>query len=440
MYIIICIARLYKKSWLIFAFISAIGYVLYNMVFISMAYADKNTSASYLRTLALLERERKVSVETMIRKKLVQLEELITRIEQDALPNTAMIGDQHGENDVFGMLIQAVKDGRVDGVIVEGDVFDRGNHSVENFEALKELKELLGEKAVFCLGNHEIFLIRAILLNNESAHSNWTMSDNGGQAFLDECREKGRDPRGIAMWVLKNFKLFHIDERVFMDVHAGIPIDIFGDPLISREQLDGWQEELEAIQQGIDEDDESIEASQIEALERLFKAAHDIFWVDDNWWADGFEEWVIEEDADGHMEYTNVVLKEKIDKTLTMLGLNGVVSAHILRDRVRNIDNRILGIDVIAEADGFLVFGKTGMIFNGKNESTEQLASKDEILAGIEEEIIRLKRRLGESTVGDEVRLAMREAAMHAEPPEAEPVLSLKRAYEFMEELIVSGI
>ncbi|NQU74663.1 MAG: metallophosphoesterase [Candidatus Omnitrophica bacterium] len=411
------------------------------MVFISMAYADKNTSASHLRTLALLERERKVSVETMIRKKIVQLEELITRIEQDALPNTAMIGDQHGENDVFGVLIQAVKDGSVDEVIVEGDVFDRGGHSVENFEALKELKELLGEKAVFCLGNHEIFLIQAILLNNEYVHMGWMLPNNGGQAFLDECRQKQRDPREIAMWVLKNFKLFHIDERVFMDIHAGIPIDVSGGPLISREQLDGWQGGWEAIQQSIGKVYEPIEPSQIEALERLFKAAKSIFWVDDSGWASGFEEWAIgEDDADGHPEYTNVVLKGTIDKTLTMLGLNGVVSAHVLRAGVRNIDNRILGINVLADEDGFLVFDKAGMVFNGKDGSTEQIASKEEILVGIEGEIIRLKRRLGESTAQDEVRLAMREAAMHAEPPEAEPVLSLKSTYELMEELIVSGI
>jgi len=403
------------------------------MLFASLAYADKNTS--HLRVLALLEREqRRAEIETMIRTKIAQLEELRTRTEQDTLPNTAMIGDQHGENDVFAMVIQAVKGGTVDEVIVEGDVFDRGGNSIENFDSLKELKELLGDKAVFCLGNHEIFLIRTILLNDESAREQWMLPENGGQAFLDECREKQRDPREIAMWVLKNFKLFHIDERVFLNVHAGVPVDMFAKPQISREQLDGWYEEFEAIKQSVGEVDEDIETSQRAALGMLFIASHYLFWSDDSRWVDNFEEFEVQGDeADGDVRLVPVVQKGAIDKALTMLSLNGVVSAHVLRDRALNMDNRILGIDVVAEDDGFLVFDKTGIAFNSKDESVRQLASKEQILIGIDEEILRLKTRLGEVTPEDEMRLAMHEAERDAEPPEDEPTLSLKDAYRLME-------
>lgn len=388
------------------------------------------------------------------RRKLAKLEELKRKIENNEFPRVALFGDQHGQNAVLERLVEAVENGQIDQVIGHGDGFDRGTENVKNFEAMKKLKNILGNRANFCFGNHDVWLIQALLLGDKNAAANWLAQ--GGKELVKEFKLEGLDPRDLAIWMLKNFKLFHMDERGFMHLHAGIPMDDEGNPLISRGQLEKWQEGIEAIQLDMARNPHFIEEAQnIARVVKLFDEAKDVFWVRMDGWVNKFAKRIIINDVNkqrlfallkhqglGDQQIDQVwgkvviqygkqlkkagiqfevldapeVDKAKMDRFLAKLGVNGIVFGHEWQDRLMNLDNRIFCIDIHKGDNGFLIFNGDGIRFNALARTDEDLiASKSTILAGISEEIIRLKEVLGENVVEEEKALAVRKALMPGE-------------------------
>lgn len=319
--------------------------------------------------------------------KIVKLENFKKGIENNQLKRVGMFGDQHGQKSVLEDLARVVEDGLLDEVVGHGDAFDRGQKNIRNFEAMKRIKEKLGDAANFCFGNHDIMLIQALLFNNIEAKENWRR--NGGNALEKEFKETDKDPRELAEWMLQNFKLFYIDERGFLHIHAGIPMDIEGHPLISMEQLNKWQGELERIQEKIQKT--GLNAELIEKLEKLFEKAHDIFWVREIRWIN-------------KMAPNGRVDQKKMDRFLGELGVNGVVFGHDKQRRVMNLDNRIFCLDVHRGDNGFMVFDNEGIKFKALARSEEDLvASKGTIIAAMSEEVGRLKGERQEKQLPEKI-------------------------------------
>jgi len=167
------------------------------------------------------------------------------KAENDELPDVLMFGDEHGKSDLLEKILQTVleaeKAGRRLSVIGHGDVFDRGRKNLRNWEILVELKEIESRNANISVdlvfGNHDILLIMAMLIEEESMKAEWLRM--GGNTVLNEL---GKDAvRELALWMLNNFKLFHVDEWGYLHVHAGVPVNEDGKLLISKEQLELWQ-------------------------------------------------------------------------------------------------------------------------------------------------------------------------------------------------------
>ena len=71
-----------------------------------------------------------------------------------------IIGDIHGCNRELCALLEKVKPGPEDRLILLGDLFDRGPDSWEVFQTVKELAEAFGERFVLLRGNHEDYLLQ----------------------------------------------------------------------------------------------------------------------------------------------------------------------------------------------------------------------------------------------------------------------------------------
>lgn len=73
----------------------------------------------------------------------------------------AVVGDVHGEIRALERAIEWIDDWSGD-VIFVGDYVNRGAHSREVLEALVDLKSILGLRATFLLGNHDLALLEFI--------------------------------------------------------------------------------------------------------------------------------------------------------------------------------------------------------------------------------------------------------------------------------------
>ena len=72
---------------------------------------------------------------------------------------TIIIGDIHGCDQMFHALLDKLKPGLEDRMILLGDLFDRGTESWEVFQTVQKLDESMGERFVLLKGNHEDYLL-----------------------------------------------------------------------------------------------------------------------------------------------------------------------------------------------------------------------------------------------------------------------------------------
>ena len=72
---------------------------------------------------------------------------------------TILIGDVHGCDNALLALLEKVRAGRQDTLVLLGDLFDRGPDSWGVFRTVQELAEDWGERFVLLRGNHEDYLL-----------------------------------------------------------------------------------------------------------------------------------------------------------------------------------------------------------------------------------------------------------------------------------------
>ncbi|MFH1799306.1 MAG: hypothetical protein ABH891_00465 [Candidatus Omnitrophota bacterium] len=369
------------------------------------------------------------------------------------IPEILTFGDKHGKvGDLEAILSEAkeaARTGKPLHIMGHGDGFDRGGQNKRVWEIFQELVQLTQDhpniKVDLFLGNHDVFMIESVLLKDPSTFTDWII--NGACATLKEfgfpfrpgeveaanqaaikyrraiqkysqARKTGdermlleslkemneaeqkvggyaadwlvRDLSSVqelALWMVRNFKLFAEDERGFLHVHAGIPMNKDGNPTIDREALERLGEEWSAIQKGLENDPRlEIKANQ-DHLTGYFLSAKDIFWAKKKDWIDQF----FGSSVDGAEPRVNEAV---LDNYLTRLGCAGIVGAHIHLKKLFRANNRVFIIDVDEGDPGHLAFNKGGIQFNGASGRIDPIATKEEVLAGMDAEIARLEELL----------------------------------------------
>lgn len=400
-----------------------------------------------------------------------RLERLHERVANGEVPNTAHVFDIHGDPGILDEVIADVQAGRVQKVVFHGDAFDRGSANLGVFDRLKKLKELLGDNFALVIGNHDVWMIQALMLEDDEAMLQWFM--NGGGAAFQEAgfqgdfgaivqdflakgqqsrlflffRELRKDPRvekirQIGVWMLANQDFFHIDEREFLHVHAGIPLDAQGRPLIDRAKLDAAQARLVALRRAMAPNG-FLNAEQKAAVAALFDEMKEVFWVREEGWLNQVAGLGQLEVAPQHQAFVNQVReqlpqlirqkspsgtalsqekieamvsqllpkilaqnnipfkrtaprvnREKLDELLNELDVQGIMFGHNHHAEVQNIDARIIGADV--DQHVFLRFDGQGMRARDMRESDESpILSKDAFLERLQKQLDELRALAG---------------------------------------------
>ena len=229
----------------------------------------------------------------MILNQVEMLGEHRAKVEANDFPDIINFGDKHGMKEDLERILAAARAAADNGkelvINGHGDVFDRGKDNFRNFEILKELKDIADNnpnvQVNLCLGNHDVWLIQAILLNDEKALKNWIR--NGGMPVIENFKANNADIKDLAEWLLGNMKLFHIDKRGMLHLHAGIPADDKGNPLISIDEMNDLQAQLEYVQKRMKHDPKFLmDHENIEKINKFFKdkKVQKLLWVLEEKW------------------------------------------------------------------------------------------------------------------------------------------------------------
>ena len=92
--------------------------------------------------------------------------------------NVYVVGDIHGNWDVFNFALETLGFSEKDFIVGVGDLIDRGTQNIECLTFF-----LNTENAISVRGNHEDMMIKGILENNRHQAANWIY--NGGGWMLD---------------------------------------------------------------------------------------------------------------------------------------------------------------------------------------------------------------------------------------------------------------
>jgi len=390
------------------------------------------------------------------------LEGALRRYEQGDIPKIINFGDKHGVaydlERILHAAYQSAEEGRQLKIIGHGDVWDRGHQNFRNFEILKELKRLAEENSNisvhFLLGNHDVWIPQSILLNDSQAQRNWLPQE--GQKVVDEFQDHKVNIKELALFVLENFELMHIDELGFLHVHAGIPMDKDGNPLMTRNQIEALNNEFEGFKKNLKKNSSLLDEDQAKQKLAIFlERASPLFWTREEEWVSHLIESTPEDQIEideGNktkvLKKIGALLKEKaikekkvlnknqLDKKvqdnwakflikyqvlfrelgivfkiidhpleintkklnnfLDQLGIAGVFFGHIHRPKVWNIANKIICIDVEEGDPGHLnVTATEGFTFDGMMRSVnDNLVKSNVIISNLKKQIARFDAQL----------------------------------------------
>ena len=139
-----------------------------------------------------------------------------------------IFGDVHGCNDELCALLEKVKPGNGDRLIMLGDLFDRGPESWEVFETVKALEKEFGERFVLLRGNHEDYLLQEKLTIPQKLI--WERVGRGNT--VKSFREHGGRMEDAIPWLQEHCRMYYKGtmesngETVpFQCVHAGLKVD-----------------------------------------------------------------------------------------------------------------------------------------------------------------------------------------------------------------------
>ena len=131
-----------------------------------------------------------------------------------------IIGDVHGCNRALCALLEKVKPGDEDRLILLGDLFDRGPESWEVFETVKALEKEFGERFVLLRGNHEDYLLQEKLTIQQKLI--WERVGRG--STVKSFREHGGRMEDAIPWLKEHCRGYWKGEK-FQCVHAGLKVD-----------------------------------------------------------------------------------------------------------------------------------------------------------------------------------------------------------------------
>ena len=131
-----------------------------------------------------------------------------------------IIGDIHGCAKEFGELLDKVRPGLEDRLILLGDLFDRGPDSWDVFQKVKRLEKAFGDRFILLRGNHEDYLLREKLTWMQKRV--WEKVGRGTTAA--SFKAHGAKMEDAAPWLREHCRLFVRGEG-FQCVHAGLLMD-----------------------------------------------------------------------------------------------------------------------------------------------------------------------------------------------------------------------
>ena len=139
---------------------------------------------------------------------------------------TYCISDIHGEYDLFMRLLEKIKYSDSDRLIVCGDFIDKGKDSVRLAQTIFALPN------TYCImGNHEYMFFKYYCSEMER--------DTDHDAILRRLREFFPDDGDLLDWATVDILVdlpFYIEEKDFICVHAGIPMD-YRDRLLPLDEV-----------------------------------------------------------------------------------------------------------------------------------------------------------------------------------------------------------
>ena len=131
------------------------------------------------------------------------------------MKRTIIIGDIHGCYEQMMEIISKVFfDAHQDTIIFLGDLIDRGPQSWEVIQYVKHLKELLGKRCVYILGNHEQMMV------DFYKHEDKSWFYNGYSQTLESFEKHYDDIERYIDWMLENTQLYY-ESELFNCCHAG---------------------------------------------------------------------------------------------------------------------------------------------------------------------------------------------------------------------------
>lgn len=131
-----------------------------------------------------------------------------------------IIGDVHGCDKALRALLEKLKPGEEDRLILLGDLFDRGPESWEVFRTVQGLEKEFGERFTLLLGNHEDYLLQEKI----SLYLRRIWERVGRGAAVKSFREHGERMEDAAPWIREHGRTFYRDEMI-QCVHAGLLVD-----------------------------------------------------------------------------------------------------------------------------------------------------------------------------------------------------------------------
>ncbi len=133
---------------------------------------------------------------------------------------TIIIGDVHGCDKQLHALLDKIKPGAEDKLIMLGDLFDRGPDSYLVFETVQKLAEEMGERFILLRGNHEDYLLQ----QNLSIMQRIMWNHVGRGKTVRSFKAHGSRMEDAVPWLSKHCRLYWQGEGI-QCVHAGLLVD-----------------------------------------------------------------------------------------------------------------------------------------------------------------------------------------------------------------------
>ena len=131
-----------------------------------------------------------------------------------------IIGDIHGCSGALNTMLEKVKPGNADQLVLLGDLFDRGSKSWEVFQTVKMIADTMDSRFVLLRGNHEDYLLQPKL--SFSQRLVWERVGRG--ATVRSFKEHGGRMEDAIPWLQEHCRMYWQGDGI-QCVHAGLKVE-----------------------------------------------------------------------------------------------------------------------------------------------------------------------------------------------------------------------